>query len=1091
MKLTTPLSSLMIGLIFSLTAQNATAEKAAKPQNTKSYTNNQWLRYPAISPDGKQIAFTHKGDIYLVSSHGGLARPLTSNPAIDYMPVWSHDGKMLAFASNRHGNFDVFVMPAQGGKAHRLTYHSANDLPSDFSADNKSVIFSATRLDDVKNSQFPYGLLEELYSVSIFGGTPKQLLTTPALMAKYSADGKYLLYTDHKGYENQWRKHEVSSRSRDIWRYNLQTGQHQMLTAYKGDDRNAVWDRTGKGFYYLSEKSGSFNVWHTSTNGKYGTQISHFDTHPVRFLSMSNQGDLAYSFDGDLFVQKPSVKPTRLSITFSMDENSNPVKKIKLSNQATELAVSPNGKEVAFVVRGDIFVTSSDFATTKRITDTPTQERSISFSPDGRSILYAAERGNSWKIMKTSINRKQEKYFALATVLKEIPLVATRKESFQPSWSPDGKKIAFLEERTTLKVMDLKSKKVTTILKGHNYSYSDGDQHYAWSPDSQWLEVDFLEPNSWISEVGIISADGKGTIRNISQSGYQDGGGTWSKDGNILIWGSDRMGMRSHGGWGSQFDIYAAFLNQKSMDLFNLNKEEYALYKEQQKAQEKQAKDKAKKDKKKHKKSKKAHSKKINIEFADIDDRIKRLTINSSDISDAKITKDGEKLFYLSKVEKGFDLWMHDFREDTTKIVAKLGAQKASFELDKEEKNAFVLADGSIKKLDLKAFKAKPVAFAATVEVDANGERLYLLRHIWRQVKKKFYDPALHGVNWPLYWQSYSSKLEDINNNFDFAELASEMLGELNASHTGARYRAKDPQADHTGSLAVFFDNGYQGKGMKVAEVIEKSPLIKARSKIKKGTIIEKINGKTLDAKTNLFQLLNNQIGKPVLLSLYSPVTEDRWEEVTKPVSGRELQQLLYRRWVKSRKAETEKLSHGKIGYVHVRAMNDASFRKVFSEMMGPLRNKQAVVVDTRFNGGGWLHDDLATFLSGKHYMDYLPRKKYLASEPQFKWYKPSIVLMGEGNYSDAHMFPYTYKALQIGKLVGMPVPGTGTAVWWERLQTGDLVFGIPEVGSRGLDGKYLENQQLNPDIEVQNDPASVAKGRDKQLEAAVKALMK
>jgi len=1092
-KITSILLTSLAIMSLQFTNINKIYAKNVKPQVIKSYSDNHWLRYPAISPDGKNIAFTHKGDIFLVSTKGGLARPLTSNPNIDFMPVWSHDGKTLAFASNRHGNFDVFTMPAKGGKAKRLTFHSANDYPSDFSIDNNRIIFSATRLDDVKNSQFPYGLLEELYSVSIKGGTPKQILTTPALMAKYSNQGRYLLYTDHKGYENEWRKHEVSSRSRDVWRFDTKTRQHKKLTQHLQDDRNAVWDNNGKGFYYLSEKSGSFNIWHQMLSSNKAQQITHFKHHPVRFLSISQNKKLAFSFDGNLYTQSGKGKPSLIPVSFAMDENSNPVKKMRVSNQATEISVSPTGKEIAFVVRGDIFVTSSDFATTKRITDTPTQERSISFSPDGRKILYAAERGNSWKVMQTSIKRKQEKQFSLATVLEEDTLVNTDKESFQPSWSPDGKKIAFLEERTTLKVMDLKSKKVTTILKGRNYSYSDGDQHYAWSPDSKWFEVDFLEPNSWIAEVGVISADGKGKVHNISESGYQDGGGTWSSDGNVLIWQTDRQGMRSHGGWGSQFDIYAAFLNQKSLDKFNLNKEEFALYQEQQKADKKAKQKAAKKDEKKKNKdkSKKEDIAKINIDFKNIDDRLKRLTINSSNISDAKLSKEGDKLFYLSEFEKGYDLWMHDFREDTTKIVDKLGAKQASFEIDKEGKNAFILADGTIKKLDLKTFKAKPVAFAANVEVDANGERHYLLRHIWRQVKKKFYDPKLHGVNWASYWHSYSDKLDDINNNFDFAELASEMLGELNASHTGARFRSKNPQADHTPSLGVYFDNHYQGHGLKIAEVIEKSPLIKAKSKIKKGTILEKINGKSITSKINVYQLLNNQTGKPLLLSLYYPNTGKRWEEVTKPISRGELNQLLYQRWVKSRQVQTEKLSNGKIGYVHVKAMNDASFRKVFSELMGPLHNKQAVVVDTRFNGGGWLHDDLVTFLSGKHYMDYLPRKKYLTSEPQFKWYKPSIVLMGEGNYSDAHMFPYAYKELKIGKLVGMPVPGTGTAVWWERLQTGDLVFGIPEVGSRGLDGKYLENQQLDPDIQVENDPSSVAKGRDKQLEAAVKALLK
>ena len=237
---------------------------------------------------------------------------------------------------------------------------------------------------------------------------------------------------------------------------------------------------------------------------------------------------------------------------------------------------------------------------------------------------------------------------------------------------------------------------------------------------------------------------------------------------------------------------------------------------------------------------------------------------------------------------------------------------------------------------------------------------------------------------------------------------------------------------------------------------------------------------------------MNRKAGKRVLLSLKDPESGESWEEVVKPISRGALGNLLYERWVKRRREAAYKISEGRIGYVHVRGMNDASFRETFSHLLGPDNDKEAVVVDTRFNGGGWLHDNLVTLLSGKEYIQFFPRgQKNMGHEPMFKWNRPSVVVMGESNYSDAHMFPFAYKTLGIGKLVGMPVPGTGTAVWWEYQIDPTIYFGIPQVGMRTEDGALLENTQLEPDIEVANSPEDIASGKDRQLETAIESLLK
>jgi len=368
------------------------------------------------------------------------------------------------------------------------------------------------------------------------------------------------------------------------------------------------------------------------------------------------------------------------------------------------------------------------------------------------------------------------------------------------------------------------------------------------------------------------------------------------------------------------------------------------------------------------------------------------------------------------------------------------------------------------------------------------SEREYMFEHVWRQMLKKFYVEDMHGVDWEFYKKEYAKFLPHINNNWDFAEMLSEMLGELNGSHTGSGYRFNKDGADQTASLGAYFDPDHSGDGLKILEIFEKGPLHDADTRIKVGTIIEKIDGEDIKAGQSYYPLLNHKVGKPVLLTLSDG--GDSWTETIKPMSMGRQQELAYQRWVKTRREETERLSDGRVGHIHVRSMGNSSFRTTFAEMLGRHADKEAIIIDTRFNGGGNLHDDLVTLLGGQRYWRIVPRGQEMGEEPWAKWNRPSVVLMSESNYSDAHMFPFAYRELGLGKLVGMPVPGTGTSVWWETLLDRSLYFGMPEIGHVDSKGEFLENQQLEPDYLVDNEPEIVATGRDQMLEKAIEVLL-
>ncbi len=1063
-----------------------------------SATTPLWMREARISPDGTTIAFAYRGDIYTVPARGGAATRLTTEPSYETRPIWSPDGRSIAFASDRNGGRDIFIMPAAGGEARRLTWHSAAETPEAFTPDGSMVVFSAIIQDPAGSAAFPARVQNELYTVPVTGGTVRQISNAAAVnVDMVGTDGSFV-FEEVTGLEDKWRKHHTSSVARDIWLYDAPSKSYKRITDSKAEDRNPVIGPDGATLFFLSERNGSnSNVYSTPLAGGPVTQLTDFTVHPVRFLSVAADGTMAFTQNGELYTMRPGSRPAKVDVSVTIDRSNHdkrtPVRRID------EAQVSPSGKQVAFGSRGDIFATSVKYPSVKQVTATPQTESSVSWSPDERTLYYASRRGDgsASNLYKADISRDGDPNFSNATVINESLLIADDGvERSDPKVSPDGKKIAFVRNRTDLVVRDLSSGHEVQLTDTTDNAHRSAEYGFEWSPDSRWIVYNRFTPiQDPYSDIAVVNVE-SGERHMITNTGYFDENPHWAFDGNAIIFLSERYGMRNHASWGSAYDVMCTFLTQDAYDRFRLNEEDYDLLKElekQQKADKKKAESDSKgsKSKKKGAKDKKdddqPESSSPALDFTNLDTRTVRLTPASADICDAAVSPDGSKLYYMARTQDDYELWEKDLRKGDVSVATRPAVGRAALQLDSDG-NIYILGR-SIKKFDSGSKRTTAVSTSTTMKVDPEAERQYMYDYVVREERERFYDPAMHGVDWDGLTADYARFLPHIDNNYDFVEMLSELLGELNVSHTGARYSA--PAADETtGQLGLVYDLSYTGHGLKVAEILANGPFDRATTSLTPGAVITAVNGVTIDDDNDQAKSFNATNGKKTLISFTTPDGRNL-DEVVIPITIAAQNDLLYDKWVRDREADVDRLSGGRLGYVHIKSMDDASFRRIYAKVMGQYKDRDGIVIDTRWNGGGRMHEDIEVLFSGEKYLQQYVHGVKTAEMPSRRWNKPSIMIIGEANYSNAHGTPWVYKHKKMGKLVGMPVPGTMTSVNWQGLQDSSMLFGIPVTGYKTAQGNYLENSQLEPDVRVANTPDATAAGRDLQLESAVEELLK
>jgi len=585
----------------------------------------------------------------------------------------------------------------------------------------------------------------------------------------------------------------------------------------------------------------------------------------------------------------------------------------------------------------------------------------------------------------------------------------------------------------------------------------------------------------------------------VAPNGYYDFGASWSADGRYILWLSDLLGLRRSDQNLEQVDVLMAAVSRDAADRLTLGEKDFArlLKQEAEEASTEEGDEEADAAASEEADGEAAGAEETTFEAEGIERRVFRLTPFSASIGYYHLSADGETLTYMIYEPQADGSWTasgYQLRHRTTQLTQLFSGLVVDWidaKISADESTLYMLSPWGFYEVSLYDGSYGYISYAAEMALDADAERASIFDHVWRLTEQKFYSKDLHGVDWLFYGQAYRRFLPYINNGYDFAELLSEMVGELNASHTGSGYGSPQSGADSTPSLGLFYDLTYQGPGIAIAAVLPNGPADKAGSRIAAGVVIDSVDGQGIGADDNLHPLLNRRAGRDTRLGLRDPATGETWEEVLQPITLWEESRLAYWYWIDQRRALVAELSGGRIGYVHVPQMDEEAYRQVYTNIFGRYANAEALVVDIRFNQGGNLTNQLLTMLSGRLYLNWEPGDQGTSSpEPYNRWTRPTIVITNPASYSDGHIFPHSYKALGLGKLLGEPVPGTGTAVWWEDQQDPSLYYGVPQGGFKDLDGVWLENNQQEPDIFVSMLPEHRMVGRDPQLEAAVLTLL-
>lgn len=1049
---------------------------------------NPLINFPALSPNGQSIAFNYQGDIWTSDITGQHAKRLTIHKAYDTNPIWSSDGKSIAFQSNRYGNNDIYVIASTGGIPKRITYHSTSDNITDYTK-NGDILFSTRR----NFAQVEWE--NETHIVNEKGGTPYRYMSALGLQATVSPNGKFIAFV--KGSCRIQREDYKGPANNDIWLYNIERDTYKQLTTFTGQDFYPQWgsDTT---IYFQSARSGRYNVHKLeidSVGEKQGsiTSITSFKDMGIFSFHISRNGKDLIMTKGDhvFLVDAVSKKQKEVKINISSDNRLNPIEHKTYSNNIKDIALSPNGKYTALVIRGEIFIRENkkEKSRTVNVSKSSYRDRMPAWLNDSTLVFVSDRDGQNDLYLVKSQDDKETNLFKTLKH-KVVRLSKTDAQESNPVFSPNGKSLVFNRGKGKLVVANIsnegKLSKEIILLDGW-----DTARNVSWSPDSKWLAYS-LQDLDFNAEIYIHKADNSRKPVNISMHPKQDRNPVWSSDGKKMMFSSNRNN--------SDYDVWFTWLNKKDWEKTTRDWEEDS---------DDTSKKKDKKDGDKEAKEKDVVADVV-IDFQDIHERQVQVTSFVGGEFGNAFSKDGKTIYYTTgggfrgnaKVES--DLFKISWEGKDKKAITTKDSKPSNIIVDKKYSKIFMTkSSGSLTSINLSNDKSESLPIKAKLDINYNLESNQIFDEAWKAINDGFYDSNFHGKSWESLKKIYKPLAMKASTRIDFQNMFNWMLGQVNASHMGYRSgeQRENLQRERTGLLGLELMPEKNGS-LKVESVVNNMPSDRSTSKVYLGDVITAVNGTKLTKNLNIYSLLEGTANEKIYLEVNRGSVVK--EIVIRPKSSNRVEN--YNAWVKERKQLTNKYSNGRLGYIHIQGMNWSSFERFERELTAAGLGKEGIVIDVRFNGGGWTTDYLMAVLNVKQHAYTVPRgavkdlekehKKfknhYPFSErlPLAAWTKPSVALCNQSSYSNAEIFSHAYKALNIGTLVGVPTFGAVISTGSTSLIDGSRVR-MP------FRGWYVKDSQSNmelgpavPDVLVYNNPEDKSKKVDTQLKKAVDVLL-